>query len=259
VSFAIGTCLVLLFIFKANDLIASGIDKMIFYVLLIPMGLSAAAFLFGAMRSYAAYSGKSFGGSIELGGPAALFALVVVGGFYLVPDTTTFGVTVYVHGSGGKQDVVLRNQGEVMIDFEDYRRPEPIRENGQATFPGIPAKFRNQVVPIVILAKGFEIADKNKQYEISGKAIYVEVRRDESLAKVFGKVKDEDKYLKGVQISIEDLQTMSDSNGYFMMSIPPAKQKKQQTLRAIKEGYTIYEAFVYPELNEEIKILLEKK
>ena len=259
VSFFICICLILLFIYKANDLIASGIDKMIFYILLIPLGFSSAAFLFGAMRSYATYSGKSISGSFELGGPAALFALVVVGGFYLVPDTSTFSVTVYIHGSNGKQDAVIRNQGNVMIDFEDNRRIELIRENGQATFSGIPAKYRNQEVPIVVKAKGFEIADKTKHYQLNGKAIYVEVKGDESLSKVFGIVSDRDGYLEGVRINIGDLQTLSDSNGYFVLTIPVAKQKQQQTIRALKDGYNIFEAFVYPELNEETKILLERK
>jgi len=62
-----------------------------------------------------------------------------------------------------------------------------------------------------------------------------------------------------VRINIGDLQTLSDSNGYFVLTIPVAKQKQQQTIRALKDGYNIFEAFVYPELNEETKILLERK
>lgn len=259
VSFTIGIFLLLVFIFKSNDLIASGIDKMIFYILLIPLGLSAAAFLFGVMRSYAAFTGKSFRGTLELGGPVVLFALVVIGGFYLVPDTLPFSITVYIHGSGGNQDVVIRNEGKVMIDLEDYRRTEPIRENGEATFTGIPAKFRNQVVPITVIAEGFELTNKKNQYELSSKSIYVEVKRDESLAKIFGIVRDADTFLEGVQINIGELQTTTDERGYFVLEIPVKQQKKQQSLIAIKDGYKIYEVFVYPEIQQEIRIILEKK
>jgi hypothetical protein len=58
-AFFIGIILLLLFIFKADYLISLGIGEKVFYILLLPLGLSAAAFLFGTMRSYATYKGKS--------------------------------------------------------------------------------------------------------------------------------------------------------------------------------------------------------
>jgi len=42
----------------APRLLSFGITNTIFYILLIPAGLCSAAFLFGAMRSHAKYSGK---------------------------------------------------------------------------------------------------------------------------------------------------------------------------------------------------------
>ncbi len=108
-GFVIGISLLLLFIFKSDNLISQGIDEKVFYILLLPLGLSVAAFLFGAMRAYATFKGKVLGGLLELGGPIVASVLVVVGGFMLVPDTSTFALTVYVHGSKGKQDIVLKN------------------------------------------------------------------------------------------------------------------------------------------------------
>jgi hypothetical protein len=75
---------------------------------LLPLGLAAAGFLFGVLRSYASYRGKHLGGVLELGGPIIAAAMVVIGGFVLVPSPATFPITVYVHGERGPQDVVLR-------------------------------------------------------------------------------------------------------------------------------------------------------
>src|SRR5215218_8773353 len=67
---------------RLNDL---GFSDKIYYLILIPLGLSAAAFLAGAMKSYASYksSNTSLYGTLALGGPVVIFALVVGGGFYI--------------------------------------------------------------------------------------------------------------------------------------------------------------------------------
>ncbi len=78
ISLSIGIGLLLLFVFKANTIVGAGISNKIFYVLLIPLALSSSGFLFGGMKSYAAYNGKVLGGDLELGGPVVLFCLVLL-------------------------------------------------------------------------------------------------------------------------------------------------------------------------------------
>jgi hypothetical protein len=246
-----------LYIFKANDLIAQGIDEKVFYILLIPLGFSAAAFLFGVMRSYARYTGNILGGALELSGPVVIFLLVLIGGFKLVPDTSTFALTVYVHGNKSKQDIVLKNQGEVMIDLEAERLKKKIGEDGNAYFPSIPAEFHNQHVPITIIAEGFELAKPETKYLLTGKSIYLEITRDDSLAKVFGTVQDEKgKLLGNVLIRIGELQTKTREDGYFKLEIPLDQQQDQQTLVASKDGYHVWENFIYPSTDQEIRIIL---
>lgn len=75
-GFLLGIGLLFLYIFKAPDLVQQGIEKSVFYVLLLPLGLAAAAFLFGAMRAYARYTGKVLSGKLEIIGPAVVFFLV---------------------------------------------------------------------------------------------------------------------------------------------------------------------------------------
>ena len=43
-----------------------------------------------------AYRGEVLGGVLELGGPVVAFFLVLILGFWLVPNPTAFAVTVYV-------------------------------------------------------------------------------------------------------------------------------------------------------------------
>jgi len=258
-AFAAGTGLLLLYIFKAKDLIAQGIDKNVFYVLLLPLGFSTAAFLFGGMNSYAVYKEKAIGGTLKIGGPVVIFLLVVMGGFKLVPDTSTFALTVYAHGNKGKQDIVLKNTGEVIIDLETERLVKMIREYGEAYFPSIPARFRNQKIPITVIAKGFELANPDRKNVLSGNRIYVEVKRDSSLAQVSGVITNtEYHFLSDVQVRIGDLKTKTNENGIFILEIPPASQKEQQTLTIYKEGYQMWEDFVYPESGQ-VDVVLNKK
>jgi hypothetical protein len=58
-------------------------------ILLVVVALSAAAFLFGAMRSFATFSGTYLRNILDFGGPVTLFILVLVLGFYLPVDSTT--------------------------------------------------------------------------------------------------------------------------------------------------------------------------
>ncbi len=259
IAFVAGSGLLWLYLSKADDLIAQGIGGKVFYILLIPLGFSTAAFLFGAMRSYATYTGNALGGMLELGGPVVIFVLVVIGGFKLVPDTAPFPLTVYVHGSKGHQDILLRNQGEVMIDLGHDRRIEKIGEKGMAYFPAIPAEFRNQEVPIRVDAEGFEDVAPNARYILTGKSMYVEIQRNDDLAIVFGTVRDEKIFLSGVRISIGDLDVTTDEHGRFRLEIPPDKQKTRQRLTAFKAGYQIWESSVRPETGQEVKIILMKK
>src|ERR1019366_7332198 len=109
VSFLLFLVLLFLLVLKAETLVALGLTGNLFYVVLVPLGLSAAAFLFGVLRSYARYKGQHFGGVLVLGGPVVVFVLVVLGGFKLVPNPTQLRLTAYVHGPAGRQDLVLQN------------------------------------------------------------------------------------------------------------------------------------------------------
>ncbi|GBC60280.1 hypothetical protein DENIS_1231 [Desulfonema ishimotonii] len=216
--------------------------------------------MFGAMRSYATYRGEAFNGLLELGGLVVIFAMVVIGGFKLVPNAKSFNLSVYVHGPGGRQDMVLKNQGEVILDLADNRRSEAINEKGAAYFSGIPAEFFNCEVPVMIQASGFESAETDKKAVLKSGGVYLQVRRDDSLAKITGTVKSADgDFLKGVSIRIGKLKTRTDEGGYFELKIPPENQKARQKLIALLEGYETWEGNVHPGTRQDVGIVLSEK
>jgi hypothetical protein len=85
VCFLLAVGLACLMIWKAETLTAFGLTGKLFYLVLIPMALAAALFLFGVLRSVAIYRGQSFGGTIEMSGPIIAAVLVVWGGFTVPP------------------------------------------------------------------------------------------------------------------------------------------------------------------------------
>jgi hypothetical protein len=125
-----------------------------FYLTLIVIALASAAFLFGAMRSTASLRGQHLGAAYELGGPAALFAMVVIGAAFLIPrPTDSFSVTIRFI----RQDTnEVLAQGRVVLFIADIQRPAGI-SNGDAVFPGVPAAVRNERASIQLQAPGFKL------------------------------------------------------------------------------------------------------
>jgi hypothetical protein len=68
-------------VWKAEKLVALGLTGKLYYIVLLPLGLSVAGFLFGVVQSYATFKGKQLDGNLVLGGPIVGFFLVVVLGW----------------------------------------------------------------------------------------------------------------------------------------------------------------------------------
>jgi hypothetical protein len=128
------------YIYQVPKLVESGAQGQIFYLLLIPWALACAAFLFGAMESYARFTYKHLGNFLELGGPVVLFCLVLVGGFKLVPAApATFDLTVRAHSADGRDAMIT--SGKVTLDLDNDRRMATLGSTGEAEFKGIRRNF----------------------------------------------------------------------------------------------------------------------
>jgi hypothetical protein len=247
--------LVELFLSNAEKLVALGLIGHLYYIVLSLVGLSAAAFLFGALRSSAKYRGRQFGGALELGGPVVVFALVIVLGFVLPPPPSNFPVTVFVHEAGSAQN--LRGIGYVVIDTGGLRRKAPIDKDGTAVFLEIPASFRGQVVPVYLDADGYELADLNQKLQLNGSSFYLEVRQ--KAGRIAGHVKsDIQTPLAGVAIAVGGITTLSDAAGHFELAIPGGQLGHDLTLLAVAPGYVPWRDTVVPNAND-ITITLHRQ
>lgn len=151
-----GAVFLLLFAAVIAFILAAGrltIPNGLYYFILILLGLGAAGFLFGAMRSFARYKGQSSYGNLELGGPVVVLALVVIGGFY-ANRAATFSLTVRVHGPGGPADVI--REGRLIADLAGVRRSTEIGSDGEVVFADVPAALDGQPVRLIPEVPGYE-------------------------------------------------------------------------------------------------------
>ena len=194
---------------------------------------------------------------MRLSGPIVACFLVVVLGFVLVPDPSTFPITLFVHGPGGPQDIVLQDSGEVVIDLGGDRRRVIIGDQGQAYFPAIPANFRGQEVLVWVSSDKFESAEANQKYKLDRQAVYLAVRR--KAGRLYGLVESEyPPCLAGVRAKVAGLAVPIDPNsGRFDISIPGDHLQDDLVLDIVGAGCTPQHVNVVPNSNE-IRIKLRR-
>jgi hypothetical protein len=237
VSFLIGFGILSVMLWNAQTLVALGLTGNLYYIVLLPLGLAAAAFLFGVLQSYARYRGKHLGGVLELGGPIVGSALVVIGGFLLVPNPTPFELSVYVHGKAGPHDLVPKDSGEVLMVLGPDIRRQGIGQNGQAYFAGIPPNFHGQEVPIWVDSKQFESLNPDQKHSLKDSAIYLEVRK--KAGRVAGRVEDgKGGAVAGALVSVAGLSATTDASGHFEIVIPGDRLEPNLELEVAAAGFS---------------------
>jgi len=144
--------------------------------LLVLLGLCAAAFLFGAMRSVAHLRGSHFGFTLELGGPVVVAALVVFGGFQLTAVPGEFTLTVRLRGPDPPAE--MAKEASIVADIEGRRDAREFSGLGEAVVPGIPSRLRNSDIPITFQSKTYRVRDSKTLYRIPpNSVIYIEVTK----------------------------------------------------------------------------------
>ena len=232
--------LAILMIMFAPNITGMGITKSIFYIVLIPVGLTSAAFLFGALRSSAKYSGKTSYGSIELTGPVVIFCLVVIGGFYFASPESEFLLTIRTNVVD-EPDKIL-SYGSLILDIGDQRIDKKLGENGEVSFAGVPSRYLGKPVNIIPQIKGYKIKGSSFISIPDNRIIYLalEERRDSTLLR--GRVINETgNPVDSVLIDIESglASAVTDANGLFTIVVPASKGETV-LITALKNGITGY-------------------
>lgn len=239
VAFLCCMAVLVLLLVNAEKLTGLGLTEHVYYIVLVPMGLAAAVFLFGVLSSSATFEGSVLGGTLKLGGPIVAAALVVVGGYYFVPKDFTFPLTVYVHGKRGPQDIPLRNSGRVMLELGPEPRGEPIGNDGQAYFPAIPANFRGQDVPAWVESDAYESVDPQAKKRLDATTLYLIVQRKILHYALAGTVSDPDgNPLADVRVALPEYHVEGQTNdeGRFELQVVAESQHIVE-LVAQKQSY----------------------
>jgi hypothetical protein len=256
-AFLCGAALLATMIWNADALTRFGLIGQVFYPVLVIFGLCAAVCLFGVLQSYATYRGRHFGGVLEMGGPAVVFALVVIGGKLLVPDVRTFSLAIYVHGPNGPQDVVLRNSGMVALDL-DERVTQQIGDKGQAVFPAVPAKFRDQEVAVSLQSDVFETSRQIHKLRLTPPLVYLPV--DLRMGHIDVHVTD----VKGEPVSDAEIRVESqllgktNAEGDMKSEVALTNADQNPKLRVQHSGYQPWSAEISVYGTKQIEIQLTR-
>lgn len=173
--------------------------------------------------------------------------------------SSPFSVSVFVHGEGGRGDYPSLD-GTITLDLNNNRLTQSIDKQGKVTFVDISLDFKGTSLPFYVDIKGYEAVHPDSFYILDGSSVYIEIKRDQSLATLAGTVRDgAGNFLSGVTLRIQNITVTTDNFGYFQFEIPRDQQQEKQTLYVIKDGYYPKDVFVYPGTGIEINLILTEK
>jgi hypothetical protein len=212
----------------------------LYYILLMPIALAAAAFLFGAMKSHAKYRGEVAKGSLQLGGPVVVFAMVLLGGIVLANPVSTSTLTVRLSGPPGSGEII--SAGEVILDLGDDRRTADLGSNGQVTFAQVPIQFLSGEVSVIARVDRYRMKDPGPFEVPPARVIAIAMERIPDVTTVTGTLLRGDRPLAGGLVSFRDglVTARTDENGNFRVDLPlPEGEVVPVTVTA--NGRTIYD------------------
>ena len=175
----------------------------------------------------------------------------------------TFSITVYIIGEKGPHDKPLKGAGKVVL-HTDYDHIEDINAKGEATFNGLPVRFRSSPVQLNLVKElnvTYEAFNPDSMYVIgNAKSLHLMVRLS-GLERIKGVVRSEQNLpVPWVKISMaKGVTTVTDEDGRFELDIPKNLQKEEVTLTAFKEGFALLDFNVYPQTGAEAKVILKRK
>lgn len=239
-----------------EKLVGFGLVNQIYYLVLVALALGAARALFDGFRAKAEYEGKNPWGTLKLGGPPVVFALIVGAGIYFSPGQKPFGLTVFVHGPGGPQDLILRSQGKVAIDLGPDRRLGEIGEKGSATFAAIPPDYRGKDIPVSVIANGYARTNESP-LRLTGESLYITIRKQGILLTgvILNEARDP---VPDAAVQVAGQKTKTDETGRFRLSIPGGLVKEEMTLDVNAADFVSQTHPVVPGSNE-IRLILKKR
>jgi hypothetical protein len=172
-----------------------------------------------------------------------------------LPITTS--VTVFVHGKKGKQDMVLRQQGHVVMDLKGgERKRADLNENGAAFFQNL--HIGDTVHLEVDFSEPYKSLYPDSAFVIPADGrIYLQVAL-QGIGNVHGKVLYKEDPLEGVIVEINQLSDTTDGTGKFNIAIPESQQTKEYKVWFTKQGFKTTSATAFPQTGQALEVVMEK-
>ena len=213
-----------------------------YFFLLIPLALASAAFLFGALHSHAKYTGKMYGGTIELGGPVVILLLIVGLGYKFRPQEKSFGFTINVFSATDTTHVIKSGTADVFFGTAHWTKNI---SDGQAVFSEIPDDYKDRQVSIITSAEGY-IAKKETISVPVNAATNIYLTKAADSVTIRGLVKDKKgKTVQNATLVFADglVKTVTDEYGNFTVALP-FKEGTEVTLRVYIKNEIKYDNLV---------------
>jgi hypothetical protein len=154
-------------------LAAGNASAQAYYFLLVLLGLSSAAFLFGAMRSTARLTGSHFGAAYDFGGPVVVAIVVVLGGFYLTKAPDNFVLAVRLRAT---EPINKLENTWVRVDLGLRNDRVAFSSIGDAIVAGVPSSYFGAEIPLVFESNSYALKDPKPTYKIpTNTVIYLDV------------------------------------------------------------------------------------
>lgn len=182
---------------------------------------------------------------ITAGGAIAIFAVV----YFFDPasvvaankcENETFNLTVFVHGKGGKEDKILKNQGYVRVYLNSNPDKAQIDNDGKANFSEISPTFLDSKVLITIEhPQPYQSTHPDSLYGLKRNGVIFLEAELKGMDKIFGEVTDftTSDFIDSVRVSVLNIETYTNNKGWFELHIPADKQSKFQRVSFDKKGY----------------------
>jgi hypothetical protein len=166
------------YLFENAERFSPDTDARGYYLILIVASLAASLCLFGVLRSTATLTGEGFGNRWELGGSAALFAIVLFGGMWVTKPPELFSLNIQLRSIEPIAEV--SQDASIVLFLGTEPRIAEFNSVGSATINEVPSNYKGKSVDLEFRSDKFKLKDDAPATIPTEGGLEIEVELDET-------------------------------------------------------------------------------